>query len=162
MPEEGASEEQATRRGNYSSWKRIGWRWFEFLYAHPSQVLMILLIVSLGINVIATVKHTRSVIATQDPSPKKNLLSYGSDAKYMSLDKKYDALWDELKPDNGIVSLPPWGSDGKSIAGHYGHIAMYVLADSDLYPANKLLGYTISTALQSSGTLCSDHTMAKR
>lgn len=131
MSEEGASEEQHGRHGDYNDWRRICWRWIEYFRAHLSQILMMLLITSLGINFIATIKHTRSIVRTQDTSPKKISLSYGSEAKYMSLDKKYDALWDELQPDNGLVSLPPWGSDGKSVAGHYGHISMCVFGDSN-------------------------------
>lgn len=145
------------------SWKRVvGWRWLEYVRSHLGQLLMVLLITLLGVNLVVTAEHTRNFVRTQRVSPKTRPLSYGSDAKYMSLDKKYDALWDELRPDNGLVSLPPWSSDGKSIAGHYGHISMYVPNMYCWTHADQFAGCTISTALQYLEMLCSVRTMAKK
>ena len=44
-------------------------------------------------------------------------LTYGNDARYMSLDRKYDFLWQEdINPDRGRIRLPKDGSLGPTEA----------------------------------------------
>lgn len=52
--------------------------------------------------------------------------SYGHDRRYMSLDHKYDSLWEvpQLGEGNKFVLAPPYDSAGNSISGVRGGLGM--------------------------------------
>lgn len=55
--------------------------------------------------------------------------TYGMDLNYMSLDPKYDYLWDsELTGNNGVIELPPYANDTSH--REYVAIGIYVVRDN--------------------------------
>lgn len=56
--------------------------------------------------------------------------TYGADLNYMSLDPKYDYLWDsEMPGNNGVIELAPYTNDTSH--KEFGAIGMYVVRNNE-------------------------------
>lgn len=102
-------------------------RTISYFKTHINQIMTAGLVVLTLIQLLAIQRMTKATttitsVAVQNYTTHR---SYGADWRYMSLENKYDELWNhELVADNGIINLPPYDSGGKSINGEFGAIAM--------------------------------------
>jgi hypothetical protein len=76
----------------------------------PASALLFLFSILLAVDIII---HTQSCHPDTGTQACRNVTrTYGLDFDYMSLDPKYDYLWDsELAGNNGIIELPPYAND---------------------------------------------------
>jgi hypothetical protein len=104
-------EEAHARHGERGGWKR-----FDRVFKVLTLLLLAVLCALAGLNAI--------LLSKQIPAEPSIRREYGSSSKYMSLDRKYDYLWDdEADARNALIYLAP--PQGLAERPEVGSISMY-------------------------------------